>query len=62
MSVKKKGRCVCVVHGHAQKKGSKRDKPKGSNIKCYCGPSMKENWRKAQAMHAAIRHSQARRG
>lgn len=59
--VKQKGRCVCVVHGHAKKKGSKTDKAKGANIKCYCGKSMKDNWRKARAMHYAITRSQARR-
>jgi len=58
--VRQRGRCVCVLHGHKKKKGSKRDKPKGTIIKCYCGPNMKENWRKARAMHYAILHSQGR--
>lgn len=45
-----------VVHGHAQKKGSKRDKPKGSVIHSY---SFKKYGRlgaigKAKAMTTAI--------
>jgi len=41
-----------VVHGHPRKKGSKRDKPKGSPIKCYTGD--KKGLKKARAMHYAI--------
>jgi hypothetical protein len=40
------------VHGHLRKKGSKRDKPKGSIIKCY--PGTKVGLQKARAMHYAI--------
>jgi len=52
-----------VVHGHPRKKGSKRDKPKGSNIKCYSFKKYGKAgaYRKAHAMHSAITHSQARR-
>jgi len=47
---------ACVVHAHAQKPGSKRDKPPGVPIKCY---SFKEYGKKgavkkAYAMHTAI--------
>ena len=45
----------CVVHGHPRKKGSKKDKPKGSVIKCF------ETKEKAEAMHTAIIISQKRR-
>jgi hypothetical protein len=62
MSVKWKGGCACVIHGHPKKKGSKTDKPKGSNIKCYCKGSRKQKMKKAQAMHYAIIKSQKRRG
>ena len=53
MSVVKRGGKWCVVHGHAQKKGSKRDKPKGSVIKCFSSKA------KAEAMHRAIAINQS---
>jgi hypothetical protein len=56
MSVVKRGKKWCVVHGHPKKKGSKRDKPKGTVIKCFASK------KKAQAMHTAIILSQKRRG
>lgn len=46
----------CVVHGHIQKKGSKKDKPIGSIIKCFDGTD--SGRRKAEAMHRAIVISQ----
>ena len=51
---------VCVVHGHPQKPGSARDKPKGTPIKCwsYSTWGKKEAIKKAQAMHYAIMKSQ----
>jgi hypothetical protein len=61
MTVEQRGRCVCVLHGHPKKAGSKTDKPKGSIIKCYCGADMKDNWKKAEAMHYAITQSQKKR-
>jgi hypothetical protein len=45
----------CVVHGHAKKKGSKTDKPKGTVIKCH--PTRK----KALAHHAAIMASKKKK-
>lgn len=62
MTVAKRGNCWCVLHGHPQKKGSKTDKPKGSVIKCFCGPNDTENKRKAEAMHYAIIQSQRGKG
>jgi len=41
-----------VVHGHPRKKGSKRDKAKGSNIKCY--PGTPYGKAKALRQHRAI--------
>lgn len=55
MTVKKRGALWCVVHGHKKKKGSKRDKPKGTVIKCF------KSKKKALAMHFAIIMSQRRR-
>jgi hypothetical protein len=57
--IEKRGNRWCVVHGHPQKKGSARDKPKGSIIKCYSfEPGNKRSEAaaraKAQAMHSAI--------
>lgn len=62
--IKVRGGYVCVVHGHPQKKGSKRDKPIGTAIKCYSIKKYgkKGAMKKAQAMHFAIRSSQQRRG
>ena len=53
----------CVFHGHPQKPGSKRDKPKGSIIKCYSfNPKIKGAEKKAKnratKMHQAILISQ----
>lgn len=48
---------ACVVHGHAQKAGSKTDKPAGTPIKCFpfSGPGGKAAAvKKAWAMHTAI--------
>ena len=47
---------ACVVHAHPQKRGSARDKPPGTPIKCYSFSQYgkKEAIRKAHAMHAAI--------
>lgn len=45
----------CVVHGHAKKKGSKTDKPKGTAIKCF------KTRKEALAMHAAIMAGKAER-
>jgi hypothetical protein len=42
----------CVIHGHAQKSGSKIDKPKGSVIKCF------DTLEEARKMHRAIVISQ----
>ena len=56
MSVVKRGKKWCVVHGHPKKKGSKTDKPKGSVIKCF------SSRKKAMSMHYAIRMSQQRSG
>lgn len=42
----------CVLHAHPQKRGSKRDKPPGSVIKCF------SSRKKAVAMHSAIKASQ----
>lgn len=62
MTIEKRGpKTVCVVHGHKKKKGSKRDKPKGTAIKCYTEDTLAEAYKKAAAMHSAITHSQARR-
>lgn len=58
--IAKRDNCYCVLHGHPKKLGSKTDKPKGSVIKCFCGPNMKANLKKAQGMHYAIRKSQKR--
>ncbi len=55
LNVEKRGSRWCVVHGHPQKSGSKRDKPVGSVIKCFSGPDAKQ---KAFAMHTAIIASQ----
>jgi len=56
MTVKRRGASVCVLHGHPKKKGSKRDKPKGSVIKCYsiAKYGLQGAWRKARAQHYAI--------
>lgn len=59
MVEKRNGRW-CVVHGHAQKAGSKTDKPKGSIIKCF--PGTEEGHKQALAMHQAIMASKAKRG
>lgn len=65
--IKKIGSAYVVVHGHAKKKGSKTDKPKGTVIKKYpfkpgSERSEAEAKRKAQKMHTAIILSQRRRG
>jgi len=52
--IEKRGKKWCVVHGHAQKQGSKTDKPKGSVIKCF------DTRAEALAMHRAIEASKAR--
>lgn len=54
MTVEKRGNKYCVVHGHAQKPGSKTDKPPGSIIKCFDNPE------DAYKMHHAIVKSQER--
>lgn len=59
MTIKKIGSQVCVVHGHKKKKGSKRDKPKGTPIKCF--PNTKDGRKKARAMHTAIVINQKKR-
>jgi hypothetical protein len=53
--VVKKGNKWCVVHGHPKKRGSKRDKPKGTIIKCF------KTKKEAERMHKAILASQAKR-
>lgn len=63
--IEKRGNAWCVVHGHAQKSGSKTDKPKGSVIKCYSfvpGNKTSEDTarKKAAAMHYAISISQSK--
>jgi hypothetical protein len=62
--IEKRGNRWCVVHGHPQKAGSERDKPKGAVIKCFpFTPGDKESEAsarlKANAMHKAILASQA---
>lgn len=57
--VRKRGSAWCVLHGHPKKKGSKRDKPQGSVIKCYSfNPSVKGSEARAKSkalkMHKAI--------
>lgn len=52
--VEKIGNSYCVVHGHAQKPGSKTDKPKGTVIKCFNTKA------EAEAMHKAIIISQVK--
>lgn len=54
---------ACVVHGHPKKAGSKRDKPKGTVIKCYSFSKYgrKEAINKAHKMHYAIVKSISRR-
>ena len=54
---------ACVVHAHAQKEGSKTDKPAGTPIKCYYFDEEggKANAvKKAYAMHTAIMESEYR--
>jgi hypothetical protein len=60
--IEKRGDYWVVIHGHAEKKGSKTDKPKGSAIHSY---SIKKYgnrgaYEKAKAMHYAIVMSQQR--
>jgi len=61
MSVVKRGNAWCVVHAHPQKKGSKRDKPPGTPIKCWSISKYGNAGarRRALAMHRAIAASQA---
>jgi hypothetical protein len=61
--VKKMGQKWCVVHSSPQKKGSKRDKPPGTPIKCYSIATYGERGarQRAEAMHAAIAYSQSRK-
>jgi len=52
---------ACVLHGHAQKAGSKTDKPKGSVIKCYYFGKDGDRElciEKANQMHYAIMQSE----
>jgi len=55
MTVKKRGSKYCVVHGHAKKKGSKTDKPKGSTIACH------DTKKEALAQHRAIMASKKKK-
>ena len=61
MTVEKRGNNWCVVHGHPQKAGSKTDKAPGTPIHCYSIDKLgeAEARRRAEAMHAAIVHSEA---
>lgn len=59
--IEKRGKCVCVIHAHPKKKGSKTDKEAGTPIKCFCGKDPKTNMKKAQAMHYAIVQSQKKK-
>ena len=63
--VEHRGNAYVVVHGHAQKKGSKTDKPKGTPIHSFKytpGDKASETKarKKAYAMHSAIMHSEER--
>ena len=53
--IKKVGKMWAVVHAHPKKRGSKRDKPKGTVIKKF------KTKKAAYKMHRAIASSQARR-
>ena len=53
---------ACVRHAHAQKAGSKTDKPVGTVIKCYLFSTYgrKKAIEKAHALHYAIVMSERR--
>jgi len=53
--IEKRGSKWCVIHGHPKKKGSKRDKPKGSVISCHTTKKA------ALAQHRAVMASKKRK-